>query len=159
MDVDLRYTRLQIYLHWAVAALIAAQIAFCGAVEKAFEKGEETGHLDLTGGVALHFAIGAIILVLVFLRLVLRKEHAAPRHATGAARLIYPAIYAVLLLMPVTGAMTWGMESPRAAAIHQTLIKVLVVLVLIHIGIAVHGQFVRKTGVFRLMTWPRDDRR
>lgn len=77
-----RYSRLAIFLHWAIAALLAFQIAVGWALE------------DLGArGFALfqwHKSIGISILLLTFARIAIRYWKPRPAPVEGAGRALWP---------------------------------------------------------------------
>lgn len=152
------YSRTQIALHWLLAVLVVLQYLLAGAIGAAFARGMEAGSLALDAGVVLHMALGGLILLLAFWRLALRQERGVPPPPASdppwqraLARGVHRALYAVLLLLPVTGAIAWGSASQGAAAAHAVLRVLLLALILLHVAGALYGQFVQRTGVLARM--------
>lgn len=102
------YTRVAILLHWTIAALIIANLAI-GLLSDAFK------------GVPLmpvHKAIGISVLALSVLRLLWRLGHPAPPFPRSipawqraASALTHGALYALMILLPLTG---WWFVSAAA---------------------------------------------
>ncbi len=100
-----RYSRLAIFLHWAIAALLAFQIAVGWALE------------DLGArGFALfqwHKSIGISILLLTFVRIAIRYWKPRPAPVEGGwqgalARAVHAGLYLFMLGAPLTG---WALVS------------------------------------------------
>ena len=155
------YTRLQIGLHWATAGLVALQYLLHEGVATAFDDGLETGAMVFTPGAAAHAVGGALILGLALWRLMLRREASAPPPLAGEpawaawlAPLVHLVFYALLVALPVTGALAWGMASEFMGDIHEALRAALLFLIAGHLGAVVLHQVVWKTGVLSRMTRP-----
>ncbi len=82
--------------------------------------GQQTGHTQMTTSAWLHIIVGVLILVLVLWRLALRFTRGAPEvpDAHGplvkrAGEMAHWALYALLLLIPVSGLLVWygGVEA------------------------------------------------
>jgi Cytochrome B561 len=93
----------------------------------------------------------------------LRNEHGAPKPpATGpgwsrtAARALHLAFYGLLVLLPVTGALAWGMPSAAMGQAHEVLRVLLILAILAHVGAALLHQFVWKDATLRRMVDPVD---
>jgi len=159
---DAAYSRTQITLHWVIVVLIVLQIAFAGGMGQAFEMGMRSATLTLTAPAALHMLTGTAIFVLMAVRLLVRVDRgtapALPGEATwqrAAARAVHWAFYAVVLALAVTGGAAWFQESATMANAHAAVRVLLITLVALHAGAALHGQFVAKTGVLDRMRPPR----
>jgi cytochrome b561 len=155
------YSRLQIRLHWAVVGLVVLQYLLHEGVAGAFDRGIESGALTLSAPVIGHFVGGSAIFLLTAWRLMLRQEHGVPDHPAGdpvwtraLARGTHLAIYALLLGLPATGAAAWAMASTGASGAHEAMRAALLLAILLHVAGALHGQFVRKTGVLSRMARP-----
>ena len=152
------YSAAQIALHWVIALLITAQVVL--------HEGMEAAYLAARGGPAateselllsdVHVACG----IAVFL-LVLRLRRGAPPPPAEeyealrfAARAVHIAFYAVILLMPLTGALVWFGGVGAMAAVHGAGMLLIVVLLALHIAGALHHHFVLKTDVMRRILRP-----
>jgi len=72
------------------------------------------------------------------------------------SHLAHLAIYALLILLPVTGALAWGGRMEAAGDAHEVLKTLLLLLVIAHVGaVAVH-QLVWKTGLMKRMMRAQD---
>jgi cytochrome b561 len=155
------YTRAQIRLHWVVVVLVALQYLLHEGISEAFDQGLRAGQMTLSPPAIGHMAGGLVVLFLVFWRLALRAEHGAPEPpaeepgwARMAAKLTHFGFYAVLVLLPVTGGLAWGMASGAMSTAHEVLRAVLLAMILAHVGAVLVHQFVWKTGVMNRMKRP-----
>lgn len=156
------YTALQIGLHWATAGLVALQYLLHDGVAAAFEDGLETGTMAFTPGAIGHMASGALILGLAGWRLLLRSEFPPPPPPAGEpawagwlSSLVHRVFYALLIALPITGGLAWGMASEFMGDIHEALRAALLFLIVAHVGAVVLHQTVWRTGILSRMSWPR----
>ena len=155
------YTRTQIALHWAVMGLVVLQYLLHDGIAEAYDLAEDTGVFALTPLAVIHFAGGALILLLACWRLILRGERGTPAPPDGEPPLFrklghatHLAFYALLILLPVSGALAWGGRIEAAGEAHEVMRAVLLVLILAHVGAIVVHQLVWKTGLITRMTRP-----
>ena len=151
----LAYARVQIWLHWLVAALVLAQYASSGAIVRTHGIhliGQRPSQTDLLLH-TLHNRVGLAIIALMFGRLVLRACLGAPAPGAEsggvAGRLavgVHFAFYAVLITEGITGAVASYFWWPISSA-HVLLFKLLLALVTVHGAAALWRQFVRKDAV------------
>jgi cytochrome b561 len=105
-----RYSTGAIWFHWIIAALVIVNLTI-GIFHESLLKG-------VHGAMPLHKSIGLTVLVLTVLRIVWRLMHPVPQLPVDmpawqrlAAHLTHWGLYALLLIMPLTG---WAMVSnPR----------------------------------------------
>lgn len=151
------YSRPQIVLHWVVALLILWQFLLNDAIAKAWEalgKGEETGFNPL---VLAHVLVGAAVLIGVIWRLAIKaRRKVSPMADDNAlldmvARLMHLGLYALMILMPVSGAIAWFAGVEQAANTHKVLKFVLLALIALHIVGALYHQFILKDDVMDRM--------
>ena len=129
----------------------------------------------------LHRSTGAVLLIVVLVRIAWRLGHAPPPLPAGVplaqqriAGAVHMLLYTLLLVQPVVGwAATSAYPAPivvfglfelppiwpanRAAAewlfgVHRALGILMALLVLAHAGAALHHHFVRRDGILRRMT-------
>ncbi|MFC3123785.1 cytochrome b [Pseudoroseomonas globiformis] len=112
MDIE-RYAGLTQALHWLTAALLCGLLPFVWVAEN-FPPGETRVFWYL-----MHESFGISVFLLVLLRLTWRWRHRAPDYPEGTtrfmriiARLNHALLYAVLLVMPVTGYLMAGNGQP-----------------------------------------------
>ena len=168
-----RYTRTAVWLHWALALLLAAQLGL-GWYMLAIEDEPGSGrYFDL------HKSIGLVIATLVVIRILWRLTHprqplptSVPTWQRRLAMATQALLYAVMVLMPATGYLGasyskhgvpfFGLQTPRWAtpdhdlaerffAIHSVLAWVLVGLFALHVLGAAKHLLVDRDGVFNRM--------
>ncbi len=157
------YTRTQVILHWATVLLVALQYLLHEGIAGAFDAGIEAGRMTLSAPVIGHMVGGSLILLLAFWRLALRQERGVPPPPEAdppwqrrLARAVHWGMYALVLLLPVTGAVAWAQASTAAGAAHEALRAALLLLILVHVAGALWGQYVQRTGVLSRMLRPED---
>lgn len=159
--VSVGYSRTQIALHWAVAALVTAQYLIndaIGAAWSAHVRGEADGFDPL---ILAHVAGGGLILVLVLWRIALRVTRGAPPLPDQEppvlgllARGAHLAFYAVLIALCVSGGLAWFADVRPAASVHIVLKVVLLALIALHVLAVIFHQTVLKSGVMQRMVRP-----
>ncbi len=157
------YSLAQIALHWIIAVLIIAQVVL--------HEGMHAAYREALGGAAateaerlmgdLHIAGGIAVFLLALLRVALRLGRGAPpppetEHPAlrFAARAVHIGFYAIILLMPLTGALAWFGGVEASASVHRAGMLAIFVLLLLHIVGAVYHHFVLRTDVMRRMLRP-----
>lgn len=98
-----RYSRVAVWLHWIIAALIALNLLL-GFFHEDFERPVRSAMMDV------HKATGFTILILTLARIAWRLGHGPPAFdpvlkawEAALARLIHGLFYAFLIVMPLTG--------------------------------------------------------
>ena len=151
------YTRLQIALHWGTALLIVQQYLFKDAIAAAWDaaaKGVETAFIPL---VLAHVAGGALVMLFALWRLSIRARRGAPAMVgdsaaqRASAKAAHVGLYALMILMPLSGSMAWFGGVDLAAQGHNVLKIVLLALVALHVLGALYHQFVLKDGLINRM--------
>jgi cytochrome b561 len=172
--VGARYGAVAQALHWLIAALVLVMFGL-GWTMADLPLGEQK--LELY---QLHKSLGATIFALVVLRLAWRLTHAPPplparlpaweRSAAVAAHALF---YVLLLVQPLIGLLqsnaanfpvvAWGVVPLPAligsdealgetlVEVHEVVARVLLVLILVHVGAALRHHFVLKDDVLRRM--------
>ena len=155
------YTRLQIRLHWIVAAIVALQFLLNEPISRAWDAFVHGATVSFDPLVALHVAGGLLIAGLAVWRLALKARRGPPRPPEGeprplvaAANVTHLALYALLLLMPLSGAVAWFGGVEPAAEAHEAFKVALLALVGLHVVAALFHHFVLKTDVMRRMWRP-----
>ena len=158
------YTRLQIALHWIIAALVVFQLLFgesMTATVDAAEEGTLASPADQFLGGA-HYWVGIAILLLAALRLYARLHFGAPAHAGRAnpvlvrvAGLIHALFYVLLFAMPVLGLLAFYFGDPWGP-IHTLGKPALIVLIGVHALAALFNQFILRDGTLVRMLVPAD---
>jgi cytochrome b561 len=168
------YDKVAIALHWAVAIVVIAQLAFGWYLTDVPRGMPARGML-----VNLHKSIGLAIWLVVAIRLGWRWTHAPPAISGPAwqriaARATHAALYAALFTMPIAGYLAsnfskygivlfglvklrpWGRDDPTLYALfngfHVAAAWILAAFLALHLGAALfHGW--KRDGVLRRM-WP-----
>lgn len=160
------------WLHWLMAALIIVMFLALQGFSPNMSDADRT--VMLVG----HSSIGTIISALLVIRISKRfvLKHKQPQHdlapmQTAAAQLNHYALYALMILVPLSGYMTanfhqlpvqlFGSVSLNGTAdaevfstlrlVHSTLVKALITLVSFHIAAAFWHKWIAKDDVFSSM--------
>jgi len=155
------YSRTQIILHWTTAAIVLA-VLFTHeeflAIQSAMRGGSPvtTGQAILRG---FHLWGGAMVFPLAVWRLIIRLRIGVPappqrmsRALRAASSVTHTLLYALILLMPVSGVLVYYRILPLVSgALHQFGEPALIVLVNVHTIAALLHQFYWKTDVLRRM--------
>ncbi|MYN11807.1 cytochrome B [Pusillimonas sp. TS35] len=135
--ISTRYSRLLIALHWLTVILVVSAYALM-EFKDIFPKGSA----GREGMKTLHYSIGATILALTVIRLPLRSllgapaiEPPPPHWQQSVAYALHALLYAMLLVLPVTGWLTlnadghavsaWGMPLPIVLNPNESLADIL----------------------------------
>lgn len=155
------YTRTQIRLHWIVVALIVLQYALHDTISDAWDAALDGAEVGFDPLIAQHVLMGGLVAILAFWRLGLRLTHGAPpppEREHPALKLLahatHWAFYALMVLMPVSGAVAWFGGVEGAAQGHNAMKVVLLALIALHVAGALFHQFVLKTDVMARMKRP-----
>ena len=156
------YSRTQIALHWVIFLLIALQYLLHDWIAEALDKVEEGQEAAFHPLVAAHVAGGLLILALVVWRIVLRRRHGAPPYPPEepvalqwVAKLTHLGLYALMILMPVSGALAWFGGAAAAAQAHELMRILLLALIGLHILGALYHQFILRTDIMSRMRLAR----
>jgi cytochrome b561 len=148
------YSRPQIWIHWAVVAMIAAQWATSGAIPRTHNPLLPPSPSDLLLHMVHNYngmAIGCLVLVRIALRLSRSTDRpqASRTPMELAALAVHWGIYASLAAQAATGFIASYLWGP-AAGIHKAIWNVTLVLIVLHVTAAAwHG--VRRDGVVSRM--------
>ena len=141
------YSTAQIALHWGVALLILAQFVFSDAMSAAWRVFERGGTPDVTLMVRAHVIGGVAIMLFVLWRLVLRLRRGVPDAPAGSPLMMavgewtHRLLYALMILLPISGSLAWFGGYLPAGEGHQLLKVALLVLVALHVAAALFHQF------------------
>ena len=156
------YSRVQIALHWVVVLLVVAQLVTSESMGEAWEAVEEGGVPVVSAMVWAHVNAGIAVLLLVLWRIGLRLRRGAPPAPAGSALMQVAgrgsqfALYALLVLVPLSGLMAWFGGSQAAAEAHVLMKNIILILILLHVGVAIFHQFVLKDGLMDRMSRPEN---
>lgn len=159
MPVPTGYSRTQIALHWAVAALVAGQYLFKESIALAWGNIRQGLPSEFDPLILAHVVGGGLILALVAWRLALRLTRGAPsapenepaalKTLAGAA---HWAFYAVLAALSVTGALAWFADVVPAAQAHNVLKVVLLAMIALHVlAVPFHRLFLKNNVMQRMI--------
>lgn len=142
------YSRIQIVLHWTIAALVIFQLFVNEAMQSAFAD-RLAGQIGDQSGALLHMAVGLTVLLLAAFRLAIRALRGAPaadKDTPAVLRWLGHAthilLYGFIFAMPLTGATAWFLGLEFAAELHEIGRLVLVPAIGFHIIGALVEHFV-----------------
>lgn len=151
------YSRLQIILHWLIAALIIATWITHEAMGDAV-KAAANGTLQSTPP---HVPLGIAVFVLVLIRVIVRMRQGSPAPAPqpdatmeAAALWGHRALYLLMIVVPMLGMARWGGGIEVAGEVHEVAANTLMLLALGHAAVAIWHQYVRKDGTLTRMLRP-----
>ncbi|MCG6902928.1 MAG: cytochrome b/b6 domain-containing protein [Rhodobacter sp.] len=155
------YSRLQIWLHWLIAILIAATWFTHEDMGRALRTRLDAGATGIEGN-TLHVWLGGAAFALVAIRIVVRLVQGAPAAVPGANPLLDQAalwghrlLYLLMIAAPALGAVAWYGGLKSAGEIHEIAANALVIVALGHAGVAIWHHAVLKDGVLTRMIRPR----
>lgn len=152
------YSRTQILLHWLVAVLIVFQFVAHEPMSDAWDKISEGVEVGFSPLVAAHVFAGIAVLILVVWRLFLRLTRGVPplpeEEAPAmkmVAHLVHWGLYALMILLPVSGGMAWFGGVEAAAEAHEAMKIIILAVVILHVLGALYQQLVLKTNIMERM--------
>lgn len=155
------YSATQIALHWIVFILIAAQFIGHEPIAEAWDVVKEGGTSAFDPLVMAHVLGGLAVLAFAVWRLALRTRRGAPpppETAPALSRVTSHAghwsLYALMIAMPVSGAMAWFGGAEGAAEAHEVMKPLLLILVAVHVAAALWHQLWLKDGLMARMKRP-----
>lgn len=158
MSAPKGYSATQIGLHWAVALLFLMQFLLSDGIEGAWRAISRGEAAPADGGSPwVHIVPGVLILILALWRLALRFGRGVPEAPEGpalqrmAGEAVHWALYLVMILLPVSGAVAWFGGVSAAGEAHQLLKMLALVLIGLHVLAALYHQYVVKDGLIRRM--------
>ncbi len=153
-----KYSKLQIALHWGIAALLVVSYFSADAMGEVWRTLMRTGATEPTVAARAHVLVGIAILALMALRVVVRiVKGAPPAVETGkplqdmAAKGIHIGLYVGLLAIPAAGLAAWFGGVKVAAEAHEVLFNIGMILVIGHVAAALLHQFVLKDNLLARM--------
>ncbi len=155
------YSRLQIALHWVIFLLVACQFVFHDQIVAVWRAWVRTQTVEQNPLAIAHLAGGSLILALALWRGAIRRSRGAPPPPDGeamlltfAARIVHMSLYALLIVMPLTGLAAWVFDVRQAAGLHGLLKNLMFFLILLHVAGAIYGQVVLRNRVIGRMMKP-----
>ena len=171
----IQYSKRMVITHWLTLALLVAAWFLGDSLASATDDNKAT-----FTGYFLHISVGGAILLLTMMRIYFRRNDGTPllladtKGYQVAAKAVHYTLYALLILLPVSGVVTLisggaaqallsgdakllptekDYEDLFALAVHETLVTILIVLVVLHILGAIKHQFIMKDGLMSRMSW------
>lgn len=154
------YSKTQIWLHWSIAALTLVQFLAHDGMEhvwRALRRGQEAAAGDWRPAY-MHILLGLAVLFFAAWRLWLRATRGVPpvsgmEHPALRllARITHLVIYALIFIMPLSGAAAWFLQVPGAGLVHGIGKNILLYVVLLHVAGALVHHFALKSSVLRQM--------
>ncbi len=160
------YSSLQIGLHWAVVVLVAFQYVAHSGMEAAWNalRRDELPAAEKVVLTNLHIGAGILVLLLAAARIGLRLTRGAPPPPADEPRLlqllsevVHVAIYALLILLPLSGLVAWFLAIPAAGSVHVPLKNALLLAIALHVAGALFQHFIRRSDVLMRMLHPDAD--
>lgn len=154
------FSRTQIALHWLVALAVVFEVVAHDAMhhyEHAIADGTPVSSRTWWG-VQLHIWVGVAVLAAALWRMVLRMTRGVPdlpEQESAVLRLIahltHVALYVAILMIPLTGILSWFWGVEWAAKLHRRVEAPLIALVGLHVAGALWQHFVIRSDVLRRM--------
>jgi cytochrome b561 len=172
-----RYDRVAIVLHWLIGVALLGQIAFGFLLDEIAPRGTPAR----SGVINLHKSFGIVLLLLILARIAWRLAHrppawpdAMPRWQQRAAIVVHRAMYACMVVMPLSGFIAsnfskhgvkffgkalapWGPDLPRVYdlfnGIHVATAFVFTALIACHVAAAAKHALVDRDGLASRI-WP-----
>jgi cytochrome b561 len=161
-----RYSRLQVGLHWTIAALVVLQLVYNEPMQKTFDARVDDGRLDLSGGALVHVVAGSAVLLLAILRVLVRFRRGVPGPHPGKPMFItwigeatHIALYGMIFAMPLTGLAAWLFAIEGIAALHEIGRLLFIPIIGLHVVGALAEHFVFKNDGLMRMFRPAAGRR
>lgn len=152
------YSRAQIALHWGVLALLLVSFLSREGMGEAFRAALDGKATDAAAVAAVHRLVGIAVFVLALARIVLRLRHGAPELPAGGngaldlvAKVTHVALYALIVVIPLSGFAAWQGLSRSVGEVHETLFAALLALTFLHVAGAAYHQFVLRDGLMERM--------
>lgn len=162
-NADRAYLRTRALLHWTIAALVMFQIFRHHEIGRAYHAVHDkvVPAADDTFWANLHVCAGILVLLLAAWLLWLRYQNgpsAAPANEPPFLRLIasatHWALFALIVLSPLTGLLAWYLDVRISGRIHSLAELPALALIGLHSVGAAHQHFVLKSDIFRrILPW------
>lgn len=155
------YNKTQIRLHWAIFILIVLQYVFHEPISEGFEMMQKGLEPDRNPLVLQHVIGGLLIFLLVLWRISIRVRRGAPALPKeepmvlkAVAHLTHFVLYALMILLPVSGAIAFFAGQEGAANAHGIMRGLMLLFAALHIIGALYQQLVLKTNIMDRMRTP-----
>lgn len=149
---SVRYSSLQIALHWGIFLLFALNYVVSDGMGRALRTKLEGGEPDQFAAL-IHPPVGLAILALAVIRILVRLRQGAPELPPAkplmnqVAKLGHLALYLLLVAVPLSGIAAWGLGIRDAGEVHEVLVNLAVLVIVGHAAAAIYHHFVLKDGL------------
>lgn len=160
------YSRTQIALHWISALLVIAVFVTHEAMIAAAKAVDDGAWAGYDAPMLIHVAGGVTVFVFALWRLGLLSRRGAPslpseeplplRLGAVAVKL---ALYVIVLVMPVSGVLSWFGGVGAAGQVHAAMEPAILAAVALHVLGALYQQLWLKSAVFMRMLSPEPARK
>lgn len=157
------YSRTQIALHWVIFLLVAGQFVFHEGMVDAWREWRQNQVVTASPLAIGHMAGGSLILILALWRLNIRRKRGAPPSPAGEvgiqaliAKVTHWSLYALLILVPVTGLVAWVGDVGASAEAHELLKNLMFFLIVLHFAGAIYNQVILRNHLLRRMMKAED---
>lgn len=164
MSAPKGYSKTQITLHWVSAVLVIAVFISHDAMQAASKALRDGVWAGYDGAMLLHIIGGIAVFFFAMWRLGLLSRRGAPALPEGEplplralAMLVKVLLYAIMILMPLSGAANWFGGVALAGQIHHLMEPLVPLTILLHVAGALYQQYWLKSGVLRRMMKPETD--
>ena len=168
-----QYSRVASLLHWFIGIALLAQISFGFLLDDLAPRGTPSRGVVIN----VHKSVGIVLVVLILLRLLWRLRHAPPAWPSTlsavqrrAAHLGHVALYACMLVMPLSGYIAsnfskhgvkffglalrpWGADLPAVYSVlnglHKFTALLFTALIIGHVLMALKHALMDRDGVFQ----------
>jgi len=151
------YTRIQIYLHWLIAAMILALMVVQGDLDTV-RRAVDLGLPYRDFGANLHIYMGNTVLVLVAIRLLFRFFSGVPDAPESSSALFVKVgiwahwgLYALMILVPLSGIIGWYGRVNWVIETHEVIFNLLLLLTLAHVAAAFFHHYLLRDGLLTRM--------
>lgn len=155
------YSAVQIGLHWLTAVLILGAFLLSDDMGDALEARMQSGATG-TEGNTLHVWLGGAVFLVVLVRIVVRLLSGAPPAPAGtpplweqAATWGHRLLYALMILVPLGGALTWY-AGLKLGEVHELAGNALMLVAGGHAVAAMLHEALLRDGTMARMARPRD---
>ncbi|QHJ89283.1 hypothetical protein EYZ66_13675 [Aequoribacter fuscus] len=148
------YSKTQIVLHWITVALVIAQYVLHDSIVNAWELIQSGKSVSFDPLVLSHVAGGIFIALIVLIRLRLRSistHETKDLLGNRLSNIAHKLLYAILLMMVLSGGMAWFFNIDAAANAHNLFKVLLLITVLGHVLAALYHHFIMKDGLLNRM--------
>ena len=155
------YTAAQIVLHWVSAILVIAAFVTHDAMQAAAKAVKDGSWSGYDAALLVHVIGGSVVFLLALWRLGMLGRRGAPPLPDdeppvlrAAALVVKVLLYAIMIVMPISGILNWFGAVALARQAHLLMEPVIPLTILIHLLGALYQQFWLKSGVLGRMLRP-----